>query len=131
MYKLLYVLFPALLMISCDHEIENPNNLKLLGLDDIKREYQIADSLNYLPDRSNIDTTTLILGMDERNGKVVIRSCQTRGFGCILVTNYYTILYQDCDSICCKKNGNWLVDYVGFAGFRSPVGCEPDTTGNH
>ena len=127
MRQTLILLLSFILFPGCSDEIENPDNLKLLSLDNIKREYAIADSLNKLEDRSNLDTTTIILGIDKRNGKYIIRTCLNRGFGCLMFTNYYTILYQNCDSVCCTKNGNWLVDYVGFVGARSPVGCEPDT----
>ena len=108
MYKSLLAIVAALLLISCQDEFKNPDNLKLLSLEEIKKEYIKADSLNNLEDRSNIDTTSIILGIDERNGKVLIRTCQSRGFGCLLFNNYYTILYQNCDSVCCEssKPGN-------------------------
>lgn len=117
----------SILLFGCSDEIENPDHLKMLSLNDIIHEYTIADSLNKIEDWNTLDTETKILGIDKRNGQVIVRECRTRGFGCLLYTNFYTILYQDCDSLCCEKNGNWLVDYVGFAGARSPVGCEPDT----
>ena len=127
MRQIFIFLIFSILLFACDDVIDNPDNLKILSLNDIKREYTIADSLNNLEDRSKLETTTVILGIDERNGRYLIRTCLNRGFGCLMFTDYYTILYQDCDSVCCEKNGNWLVDYVGFAGARSPVGCEPDT----
>jgi len=127
MRRILIFLLFIILTHACDDEIDNPENLKLLSLEDIKREYAIADSLNRLKYRSDIDTGTIVLGIDERNGKYLIRTCLNRGFGCLMFSDYFTILYEDCDSVCCVRNGNWLVDYVGIAGARSPVGCEPDT----
>ena len=124
------ILFPILLF-ACSDKIENPYNLKLLSVRDIIREYAIADSLNKLDDRNNIDTEPVILGIDERNGKQLIRTCINRGFGCLLFSDYYTILYQDCDSSCCEKSGNLLIDYAGIVGARTIVGCEPDTTKNN
>uniref|UniRef100_UPI003217380F hypothetical protein n=1 Tax=uncultured Draconibacterium sp. TaxID=1573823 RepID=UPI003217380F len=125
------ILLPVLLFLfACTEEntINYPVGTRFLSLDGIKHEYAIADSLNRLSDKSKIDTTTIRLGVDERNGKMLIRTCQTRSFGCLLFSIFYTILYENCDSVCCEKNGNWLVDYAGFAGIPSPVGCEPDTT---
>ena len=121
------VLFISVLLLACNDEIDNPDNLRILSVNDIKQEYYTADSLNNLEDRSNIDTSTLVLGIDGRNGKYVIRTCLDRGFGCLLFSDYHTILYQDCDSVSCENNGNWVVDYVGIAGSPSSVGCEPDT----
>ncbi len=118
----------SILIFGCNDNLDIDRHIRMLTLDDIKREYCIADSLNNLKDRSNTDTATVILGVDKRNGEVVVRTCQTRGFGCLLFTDFFTIKYQDCDSVCCKRNdGYWLVDYVGFAGSRSVVGCVPDT----
>ncbi len=117
-----------ILIIGCNENEEFDSNFPVLSLEDIKKEYQIADSLNSLEDRSNINTSTIILGVDRRNGKIIIRSCEDRGFGCLLFSDYYTIKYEDCDSVCCERNdGYWMVDYVGFAGSRSVVGCVPDT----
>jgi len=117
-----------ILIAGCKENDEFDSTLRLLSLEDIKREYQIADSLNNLEDRSEIDTSTIILGIDKRNGNVITRSCENRGFGCLLFTDFYTIKYQNCDSVCCERSeGYWLVDYVGFAGTRSVVGCVPDT----
>jgi hypothetical protein len=128
MRHLCFSILFLILITGCNEEPGFADDVPLLTLDEIKQEYYIADSLNRLEDRSNIDTSTITLGVDKRNGKVVIRTCQTRGFGCLLFTDYYTIKYQDCDSVCCEKNdGIWLVDYVGFAGTRSVVGCVPDT----
>lgn len=113
---------------SCtDDEPYFQDDARILTIQDIKREYAIADSLNYMDDRSNIDTTTIILGIDERNGRYIQRVCIDRGFGCLIFSDFYTLLYQDCDSICCEGDGNWLIDSWGFAGFPGRVGCEPDT----
>jgi hypothetical protein len=128
MRHLCFSILFLILITGCNEEPDFADDVRLLTLDDIKQEYYTADSLNRLEDRSNIDSSTITLGVDKRNGKVVIRTCGTRSFGCLLFTDYYTIKYQDCDSICCEKNGGiWLVDYAGFAGTRSVVGCVPDT----
>lgn len=119
-------------LFSCsDNEPHLPDGVRILSIEDIKREYAIADSLNYMKDRTNIDTATIILGIDERNGRYIERVCMDRGFGCILFSDFYTILYQNCDSFCCKRSGRWIIDSWGIAGFSSPVGCEPDTTSSN
>ena len=88
MRQILILLLFIVLTNACNDEIDNPDNLKLLSLEDIKREYAIADSLNRLEDRNNIDTATIVLGIDERNGKYLIRTCLHRGFGCLMYTDY-------------------------------------------
>lgn len=116
------------LILGCEKDIpEPPDSLTLLTLDDIKREFAIADSLNNLEDRSNLDFETTILGIDSRNNQTIIRTPIDRGFGCLLFQNYFTILYLNCDSVCCENNGIWIIDCVGFAGIPTSVGCAPDT----
>ena len=128
MRHLYRIIFFLILISGCNKNNDFDSDVHILTLDDIKREYEIADSLNYLDDRSNIDTSTVILGVDKRNGKIIIRTCRTRGFGCMLFPEYFTLEYLNCDSVCCEKNsGYWQVDYVGIAGSRSVVGCVPDT----
>ena len=123
-----YTILIFILLTGCNESLDMESDFtRILSLEDIKREYLIADSLNLLDDRSNLDFETKILGIDKRNGQVIIRTCLNRGFGCLLYSDFYTILYINCDSVCCETNGFWLVDYVGIAGQPSPVGCAPDT----
>ena len=118
-----------LLLNACSESIETDfqEPLKKLSLEEIKREYAIADSLNRLKDRSHLNFETIILGIDSRNNQTIIRTALNRSFGCLMFTDYFTILYLNCDSVCCEKNGFWEVDFAGIAGIRTPVGCAPDT----
>lgn len=117
--------------VKIETDTETTEATRLLSVEDIKREYEIADSLNRIEDRSQLNFETVVLGIDKRNNQVIIRTPVDRGFGCLLFSDYFTLMYVNCDSVCCENNGFWLVDYVGFAGFRSPVGCAPDTTQQH
>ena len=131
MTKYLFYIILIFLFAGCEERlIDTSTSLPLLTLDDIKNEYIIADSLNKLEDRSSLIFKTRILGIDSRNNQTIIRTPINRGFGCLMFEDYFTILYLNCDSVCCEENGFWLVDYVGFAGFRTPVGCAPDTIQN-
>ena len=129
MIKKLAAGFLLIFLFACtENDFENTEPIPLLSLEQIKREYFIADSLNLLHDRSHLNFETVILGIDKRNNQTIIRTPVNRGFGCLMYPDFFTILYLNCDSVCCVKNGYWLVDYVGIAGMRSPVGCAPDTT---
>ena len=128
--KPLFLLFAVIILFTgCfENQDAGTEHLRELTLADIKREYVIADSLNRLADKSDVDMGTKILGVDRRNGQIIVRTCGPRGFGCYLFTNYFTLEYLDCDSLQCNdKGGIWLIDYVGIAGTPSVVGCIPDT----
>lgn len=129
MKKLLPVTLILIFLLSCeDQNFVDHEAFPMLSLEDIKREYATADSLNRLEDKGDFNHETIILGIDERNNQTIIRTPATRGFGCIIYDDYLTILYLNCDSACCETRGFWLIDYMGFAGTPSPVGCAPDTT---
>jgi len=128
MVKFLLFIVLLFLLLGCEKDIpDSPDTSPLLTLDDIKREFAIADSLNHLDDRSYLNFETTVLGIDSRNNQTIIRTPMDRGFGCILFQNYFTILYLNCDSVCCENNGVWIIDHFGFAGFPKSVGCAPDT----
>ena len=126
--KYLFVIILALLIFACDEEVNNPYHLKLLSVSDIRQEYIVADSLNRVEDILTLPCQTDTLGVDIRNSKIVGRVCGTRAFGCLLYTHYYTVLYLDCDSAKCEKNGGInITDYAGIGGTPVYVGCAPDT----
>ena len=128
MQKNLLVILILFFFVGCEENtIQDTEPFAILSLEDIKREYAIADSLNLLEDRSGLNLETVVLGIDARNNQTIIRTPLNRGFGCLLFSDYFTILYLNCDSMCCTTTGFWEVDYVGFAGRYSAVGCAPDT----
>jgi hypothetical protein len=130
MKKLAFVFIILVSFVACEkgEEFDNIKGLERLSVDDIIQAYHTADSLNGLKDKTWFVYDTDTLGYDARNNKIVGMICGMRSFGCLLFSHYYTVLYLNCDSLSCEKNGGFnITDYVGFAGTPHYVGCAPDT----
>ena len=121
------VVLISVVLFSCDKDDVDWNKMRYLELAEIQQEYTIVDSLNNIEDRSQFETDTLTIGVDERNGRIIVRTCGPRSIECIPQPKHFTLLYLNSDTVSCKKNGGiWIVDCETINGKEFNVGCAPD-----
>jgi len=136
MKNLVVISISIILFYSCQGINDSGENddYKVLGLEDIRNEYRIVDSLNFLSFQNKLDIKKsdryVILGIDSRNDLLLIRQCdEQRLFGCLMYNNVFGLFYDDCDSSWCEENeGITVIDHEGYAGFPNFIGCSPDTS---